>query len=341
MKLTLAEVATLINADIVGDPEQTISGLATLLQAGEGEVSFFHNRKYKPQLLETKASAVIIAKQDQALCPVTAIVVDDPYYAYAVLAKQFDYEDQAFRGVHASVVMGKDCDIAKDVTLSPNVVLGDHVKIDAGTVVGANTTIGSHASLGQHCSIAANVSIYHHCIIGNNVAIDSGAAIGSDGFGNALHQGAWHKVPQLGRVVIDDGAEIGANTTIDRGALGDTKIGKGVKLDNLIQIGHNVEIGDHTVIAACAGIAGSTKIGKYCMIGGHSSINGHIEIVDQTMITGQAMISRSIKKPDIYSSGTGMMNIRIWRKSIVRYKQLDNMARRIKALEKALEREKS
>jgi len=339
MKITLAELAASFDAEIIGDRDREISGVATLQQAGEGELSFFHNRKYKQHLLATKAAVVVISAQDKDLCPVTALVVDDPYYVYAKIAEKFEYKEPTKPGIHPSVVMGENCQIADHVALAPNVVLGDHVSIGEGTSIAANTTVGSHATLGKHCRVASNVTIYHHCIIGNNVSLHSGAVIGSDGFGNAMHEGAWQKVPQLGRVIIDDDAEIGANTTIDRGALGDTKIGKGAKLDNLIQIGHNVEIGNHTVIAACTGIAGSTKVGNYCMIGGNSSINGHIEIADHTMITGMAMISRSIKEPDIYSSGTGMMTLRVWKKSIARFKQLDKIARRVTALERETRRD--
>ena len=333
MKKTLAELAELIDAEIVGDEACEISSLATLQQAGEGDLTFFHSKAYKDQLANTKASAVIISKDDRALCPVHALVVDDPYFSYSQVGKLFEFRESFSKGIHASVVTGKDCSIADDVSLGANVVLGDCVSIASGTVVAANTVIGSHCQIGKDCKIDANVSIYHHVAMGDRVTLYSGVVLGSDGFGNAMHQGEWHKIPHVGGVAIGNDVEIGSCTTIDRGTLGNTKIGNGVKLDNLIHLAHNVEVGDHTVMAACTGVAGSAKIGSHCMIGGHVSMNGHITIADKTIIMATSMVPSSIKEPNIYSSGTGLMPMNIWKKSIVRFKQLDKLAKRIKALE--------
>jgi len=331
---TLGEIAALIQADLIGDPQTPITGISTLQAATAGQLSFLDNPKYQRYLPETKASAVILTSEAAADCPCAALVVKDPYFAYAKVATAFSEVASVPTGIHPSAVIGKDCHIDSSASIAPQVVIEDRVTIGPRTQIGPGCVIGEGAQIGEACRLWANVTIYHSTRIGNRVVIHSGVVIGSDGFGMAKHEGAWHKIPQLGRVILEDDVEIGANTTIDRGALDNTIIGTGAKLDNQIQIGHNVVIGAHTVMAGCTGVAGSTKIGKHCMIGGGSCINGHIEITDNVMMTGMAAITNSIKEPGVYSSGTGFMSNREWRKNAARFRQLDKITRRLTELEK-------
>ncbi|MFN7098396.1 MAG: UDP-3-O-(3-hydroxymyristoyl)glucosamine N-acyltransferase, partial [Gammaproteobacteria bacterium] len=219
-------------------------------------------------------------------------------------------------------------------SIAANVVIGDEVKIGKNAVIQAGCAINSNVEIGTDTWLWPHVTVYHGTQIGARTIIHSGAVIGSDGFGFAFHQGKYHKIPQIGNVRIGNDVEIGANTTVDRGALADTVIGNGVKLDNQIQVGHNVEIGDHTVIAAGTGIAGSTKIGKYCRIGGLVGFAGHITIADQVNITAMASVAQSIDEPGIYSSGIPAAPFQSWRRNMVRFQQLDNIARRLKQLER-------
>ena len=234
--------------------------------------------------------------------------------------------------------------VAEGADVHPTASIGPFVAIESGVVIGAGSSIGSHSSIGEGsqigegCQIAASVQIYHGVRIGDRVVLHSGVVIGSDGFGFANDKGVWVKIPQIGGVEIGDDVEIGANTTVDRGALENTVIGNGVKMDNQIQVAHNVQIGDHTAIAGCVGIAGSAKIGRYCGIGGGAGILGHLEITDGVQVTAMSLVTKSIKDPGIYSSGTSVEPSKLWHKNYARFRQLDEMARRIKALEQRLEK---
>lgn len=312
---TLGELAHLVKGRVVGDPLCQISGLATLESAQAGDLSFFHNAKYRIPLESTKASAVILKEEALSFCPSSALVVADPYFAYAKIAELWK-EEPLMEGVHPRAVIGQNVQLGKNVVIGPGVVIEDHVVI------------------GEDTRIDANAVIYHHVHIGSRVRIYAGAIIGADGFGNAFHEGRWQAVPQLGSVRIGDDVSIGANTTIDRGAIEDTVIGHGVRLDNLIQIGHNVEIGDHTAIAAGAMIAGSVKIGRYCMIGGSTKMKGHIRIADRTILTGGTEVGASIREPgQMYSSGMGAFKNSEWLRMVVRLRHLDDMATRLRKLE--------
>jgi UDP-3-O-[3-hydroxymyristoyl] glucosamine N-acyltransferase len=339
LSLTLSEVASIIDATLVGDPDAVIHGVATLSDATDGRLSFFNNPSYKAQLKTTKATAVILTEEAKPMCPVSTLVVKDPYYANACIAKHFEFVEPVTQGIHPSAVIGANCQIAPSASIGPNVVLGDHVTIGEHTELGPNVTIGSYATIGAHCRFLPRVNVYHHVTIGARCVFSTGAVIGADGFGYAQHEGTWHKVPQVGSVEIGHDVEVGANTTIDRGALGNTKIGNGVKLDNLIQIAHNVELGDHTVAAAFAGVAGSTKIGKHCMLAAGSGVAGHLTIADGVVMAGRSMITKSIAKPGIYCSGVGFMPQQDWRKSVVRFRQLDSIAKRLKTVESELKKE--
>lgn len=332
----LSDIAKHIHADIKGNPDKAISGLAPLQSASQEQLAFLDNSKYRKFLQATKAGAVIIHPNEQEFCPVDALIVDKPYVAYAKVAQLFAYDANIAEGIHVSAVIGNNCKIASTAKIAANVVIADDVVIADNVTIHPGCVIGQGVTIGENTTLWANVTLYHGVKLGNEIIIHSGAVIGSDGFGMANQQGEWLKIPQLGTVIIHDKVEIGANTTIDRGALGDTIIGKGVKLDNQIQIGHNVEIGEHTAIAACSGVSGSTKIGKHCMISGMVGFTGHFEVTDNVVITGMTMVSKAINKPGIYSSGTAMEPHKKWLKNAVRFRQLDDMAKKINQLEQQL-----
>lgn len=334
---TAEKLANLIGAELRGDPNCVLVGVASLHQAESGQISFLDNAHYRKHLATTKASAVILAPNDVTTCPTNALVMDNPYLGYAKAAALFATTPASPAGIHPTAVIGKDCKIHPSASIGPLAVLGQGVQLDEGVIIGAGCVLGDNTVIGAMSRLWANVTVYHHSYLGQRVIIHSGVVIGSDGFGIANNKGVWHKVPQLGTVRIGNDVEIGANTTIDRGAISDTVLEDGVKLDNQIQIGHNVYIGAHTAIAGCVGIAGSTRIGKHCLIGGGTGIGGHLEIADQVIITGMTRVSHSINKTGIYSSGSPIQNNSEWRKNSVRFRQLDEMARKLQKLEKALQ----
>ncbi len=335
---SLKELAEVIGSEFHGDAQCTISAIATLELAQHNELSFFSNRKYYKYLLNTKASIVILHPDDVHECPANAILAQDPYLAYAKIAawlsetrhkvepEQSQISESAV--IDDTVIMGNNSYIAANVVIAGDCRIGDNVIIHPGCV------LAEKVSIADNTIIHANVAIYAYSIIGCNCIIHAGAIIGSDGFGIANDQGQWLKVPQLGRVIIGDRVEVGANTTIDRGAIEDTIIENGVKLDNQIQIAHNVHIGENTAIAGCVGIAGSSIIGQSCAIGGGVGILGHLNIADRVHITATSLVTKSIDEAGIYSSGTPLQESAQWHKNFVRFKQLDKMARRLNALEK-------
>lgn len=337
---TLAQLAEYIGAKLYGDTDIIIEGVATLQDAAPGQLSFLHNVRYRSALQNTKASAVILPPEHLSDCPSNALVINNPYFAYSRVAALFYPQEKPKPGIHSSVLIGEGCVISPSASIAANCVIGRGVTLADHVIIGAACVIGDDCQIGEGTELYPNVTLYDRTIIGKNGIVHSGAVLGADGYGITQERGKWHRVPQLGRVIIGDDVDIGANTTIDRGALGDTIIGDDVKLDNQIQIGHNVQIGAHTAIAGCTGIAGSTKIGSYCLIGGGSCINGHIEIADRTAITGMSMITHSISTSGIYSSGTGMQTNREWRKMVSRLRQLDSMTKRLRRLEKSLNLEK-
>ncbi|MEE9452090.1 MAG: UDP-3-O-(3-hydroxymyristoyl)glucosamine N-acyltransferase [Gammaproteobacteria bacterium] len=332
---SLGQIADLVSADIRGSSECLIAGVATLATAQAGQISFLHNPKYAKYLQQTRASAVILAGEYADKCPVTHLIVADPYHAYAKVAGLFETEDALVSGLHDTVVVGQNCNINDNVSIDAHCRIGDNVIIEANVVVGAGCVIANNCHIAANTRLWPNVTLYKDVKLGQRCRIHSGVVLGGDGFGLAKHEGAWLKVPQLGGVVIGDDVDIGANTTIDCGALEDTRIGNGVKLDNLVQIGHNVIIGDHTAIAGCVGISGSVTIGEHCIIGGGACIAGHLEIVDNVTITGTGSVSRSLKQPGVYSSGTSVRPNHKWRKNAARFHHLDVTVRRLRDLEKA------
>ena len=263
------------------------------------------------------------------------LIVSDPQLAFAKIAQRFNSPVLPWQGgVHPSAVISEKATLGHNVSIGPNSVVHHEARIGEGTSIGAGCVVGEGSTIGSNCIIHPNVTLYHRISIGNYVTIHSGAVVGADGFGFANEGGQWVKIPQLGSLNIGDYVQIGANTTIDRGALNDTIIEQGVILDNQIQIAHNCVIGAYTAIAGCVGIAGSAKIGRHCLIGGAACINGHVEITDQVIITGLTMVTKSIKKPGVYSSGTIAQSNSEWHRNAIRFQQLDHIAKRVRKLEK-------
>lgn len=333
---SLGELAEYIGAELRGDARVQIAGVATLQNADSTQISFLANPRYRRFLADTKAGAVILAAEETGAYAGSCLIIANPYLAFARIASLFNPLPKMNAGIAASAVIARDAVIDPSAGIGANVVIGSKVKIGAEVSVGPNCVIEDGVEIGRGTWLRANVTVCRGVRIGRNVLIHPGVVIGSDGFGFANDAGRWFKVPQLGGVVIGDEVEIGANTTIDRGALEDTVIEEGVKLDNQIQVAHNVRIGAHTAIAGCVGIAGSTEIGQRCQIGGGVGIVGHLKIVDDVHITAMSLVTGNITRPGLYSSGTPLELNQQWHKNAVRFRQLDELARRVKALERAL-----
>ncbi len=331
----LGEIVSRFGGDLVGDGEIVVGGLASLESAGPSQLSFLSNPKYQAQLAATRAAAVILDPAAQALCPVAAIVTAQPYLYFARVAQWLNPPLRPAAGIHASAVV--------ETTLPASASVGPHASIAATAVIGENAVIGAGcvigagAEIGADSQLHANVTIHAGCRVGARAIIHSGAVIGADGFGFAREtDGSWLKIPQAGNVIIGDDVEIGANTTIDRGALENTVIGDGVKLDNQIQVAHNVHIGAHTAIAGCVGIAGSARLGSRCTIGGGAIILGHIELADDVHVSAGTLVAKSIAHPGSYTGTVPFMAHDDWLKNFSRLRHLDAMADRIRALETRL-----
>lgn len=334
---SLKELTQDLDVTIQGDSGLMIEGVCTIQQAQPNHITFLVNPLYKKYLATTKAASVILSANDASDSPVTTIISKNPYFTYAKIATFFDNKPYPEIGIHESAIVGQHCHIDPTARVGAHVVIGNHVKIGARVVLNPGCTIGDGSYIEDDTYLYANVSVYHNVKIGKRVMIASGAVLGSDGFGIANNKGIWQKVPQLGGLIIEDDVEIGANTTIDRGAIDNTVIEKGVKLDNLIQVGHNVRIGENTAVAACVGISGSTTIGKNCLVGGQSGFAGHLTIADQVVITGGTEVSKSIREPGVYSSGIGgVVTNQEWRKNSARVLRLEKLLERIKNLEELI-----
>jgi UDP-3-O-[3-hydroxymyristoyl] glucosamine N-acyltransferase len=334
VSIDLGELAAHIGARLEGAAaQQRVSGIASLDRATPEQVSFFSNRAYRHELQNTQAAAVILKEDDRADCPVAVLIMDNPYLGYARAAAWFNPSPPVVAGIHPSAVVDETAIIATSASIGANAVIEAPVQVGEQSVIGPGSWLQTGVIVGQHCRLVAKVSLLTGTCLGDRVLIHPGAVLGADGFGLANDRGVWVKIPQLGGVHIGDDVEIGANTTIDRGALGNTVIEHGVKLDNQIQIAHNVYIGAHTAIAGCVGIAGSTRIGRHCMIAGGVGIVGHIEIVDQVHITGGSVVLQSITQPGVYSSGTPLQTNATWHRNYHRFKQLDEWAKRLHAVE--------
>ncbi|ODN66323.1 UDP-3-O-(3-hydroxymyristoyl)glucosamine N-acyltransferase [Methylophaga muralis] len=336
MVWTLAQIASEIGAQLVGNADKKITGVGTLQNAKDTDISFLANTKYRQYLKSTSAGCVIVSPDDLAEVKTNALVIDDTYVAYARVASLLYPEELPDNGIHSSVVIGDNCNIANSARISAQVFIGANVQIGDNVVIGPGCIVENDVKIGADTRLMSNVTLCRKVSIGQRVRIHPGVVIGADGFGIANDKGKWLKIPQVGKVIIGDDVEIGANTTIDRGAIDDTIISNGVKLDNQIQIGHNVFIGEHTVIAGCVGISGSTRIGSHCAIGGGTGIAGHIEITDGVQLTGMSMVTKSIMTAGTYSSGIPVEPTRDWHRNVVRYRQLDKLNDKIKQLEAKL-----
>ncbi|MHB1544146.1 MAG: UDP-3-O-(3-hydroxymyristoyl)glucosamine N-acyltransferase [Gammaproteobacteria bacterium] len=339
MGITLAELAKRLDLTVFGSAWVEITHVAPLDKAGSGGLAFLTNRHYRRYLSTTGASAVILTSDDLPFCRTNALISPNPALAYSRAVRVLFPDASLVPGIHSSAVVSPLAQIDHSSRLGAQVVVEEGVTVEAGCDVGPGSYLARGARLGAGTRLMARVFIGHDVVVGRDCVIQAGAAIGGDGFGFARDQQAWERIPQLGTVRIGDRVEIGSNTCIDRGALEDTLIEDGVKLDNLIQIGHNVRIGAHTIIAGSTGIAGSTKIGRCCQIGGMVGIVGHLEIADHVIITGRSMIAQSIHVPGVYSGGMPSDNAVRWRRNTARFRQLDEIVSRLHTLEKSFEKD--
>lgn len=331
---SLGELAELLEVELRGDSSLCVDGLATLRSAVPGKLSFLSNPRYVNQLASCKASAVIIDPGLASACLSAQLVSSSPYVTYARASQLFSKDESADAGIHPSANVHPSAVLGEHVSIGSNVVVEANAEIGEGAVIGAGSYVGARSRIGRHSRLFPNVTVYHDVSIGDRAVIHSSVVVGADGFGFAFDGRRSIKIAQLGGVQIGDDVEIGAGSTIDRGALDDTVIGNGVKIDNQVQIAHNCVIGEHTVICGCSAIAGSTTIGRYCTIGGAVGIIGHLQIADKVMISAMSLVSQSIAEPGIYSSGTGLLESKEWKRNIVRFRQLDDMAKRLRELEK-------
>jgi UDP-3-O-[3-hydroxymyristoyl] glucosamine N-acyltransferase len=333
----LADIVGRFGGELIGEGETLVMQVATLASAGPTDVSFLSSGKYRHQLRESRAGAVILGKADRDTTDKPRIVCDNPYVYFAKVSSFLNPAPEPAAGIHQSAVIEAGAHIHPSASIGPFCFIGQGAKIGEHAVIGASCSIGENVHIGNHVRLYAGVSIYQGCILGNSCIIHSGAVIGADGFGIAMDEGQWLKIPQIGRVLIGNDVEIGANTTIDRGALDDTIIEDGVKIDNQVQVAHNVSIGAHTAIAGCTGIAGSTKIGRYCKIGGSGMILGHLSIVDYVDISAGTMITKSIDAPGAYTAIYPFAPHREWLKNTAQLRHLHELAEKVKRLEEQIE----
>ncbi|MGK2946661.1 MAG: UDP-3-O-(3-hydroxymyristoyl)glucosamine N-acyltransferase [Candidatus Malihini olakiniferum] len=334
VSIQLDALAAQLDAQLHGDGDIVITGVASIHSARSGQITFLSDSRYRQQLNTTQASAVVVTEANLPYCKTAVLVVKNPYLTYARIAQLMDTTPPPAKDIASSTVIAEDVVLGHNVAIGANAVIESGAQLGDGVVIGAGCFVGKQAKIGAGSRLWANVTVYHRVELGAQCLIQSGAVIGSDGFGYANERGNWVKIPQLGTVLIGDRVEIGANTTIDRGALDDTIIGDGVIIDNQCQIAHNVVIGDNTAIAGGVTMAGSLKIGLYCMIGGASVINGHIEICDKVTITGMGMVMRPITEPGVYSSGIPLQSNKTWRKTAALVMNIDDMSKRLKAVER-------
>lgn len=333
---SLREIVAKLGGELIGSGDTRISQVATLDSARAGTITFLANERYLSRLASTRAAAVILgpALRDAVGCP--RIVSDNPYAYFARVSSLLNPEPAEAGGIHATAVVHARAVVAADASIGPGAVIDAGARIEAAVRIGAGCHIGAGSVIGEGSRLYPHVTVYHRCIVGKRAIVHAGAVIGADGFGIAMDEGRWIKVPQIGGVVIGDDVEIGANTTIDRGAIEDTVIEEGVKLDNQIQIAHNVHIGAHTAIAACVGIAGSSRVGRFCRIGGASGIAGHLSIADNVEISAHTLVTRSITEPGTYTGAYPFEANRDWRRNAASLRNLSELTGRVRALEQAL-----
>ena len=333
---TLAELATRCGGEVRGEPGTRLQTVATIQGAVTGSIAFLANPHYKRFLAETRASALILSAEDAKDTALPALITSNPYLVYAKVAALLVPEPPVKGGIDPGAHVDPKARVSADSWVGPGAVVEAGAEIGPRVSIGPNCTVGRDAVIGADSRLVGNVYLAPRSQVGQRVILHPGAMIGGDGFGNARDGERWVKVPQLGRVCIADDVEIGCNTSIDRGALEDTVIEEGVRIDNQIQVGHGSRIGAHTAIAGGEIIAGSANIGRRCMIAGGAGVNGHMIVCDDVVITAMTMVTRAITEPGVYGGGLPMDTVDNWRKNAVRFRQLDNMARRIAELEKKL-----
>jgi len=333
---TLAEIVKRCGGELVGRGDVRIRQVGTLVSAQAGEIAFLAQSKYLPQLAATRASAVIVGPAARDATSLPRIISADPYAYFAGVSALFNPPPAVKVGVHRGAVVDRTARVPASASVGACAVIGKNVRIGARAVIGAGCFIGDDAVIGEDTRLHASVTVYRDCHLGARCLVHSGVVIGADGFGIVKEDGVWKKIPQIGRVLIGDDVEIGANTTIDRGAIDDTVIEEGVKLDNQIQIGHNVHIGAHTAIAACVGIAGSAKIGRHCALGGASMIYGHITIADRVTVSAGTLIMKSLPVAGTYTGVYPFSSHQRWLKNAAQLRQLDELADRVRELEHKL-----
>jgi len=331
MEYTAAQLAERLGLALRGDPAARVSGVATLARATPSQLAFLANPRYRAQLAESRAGIVVMRAGDAEGHAGTALVARDPYAAFARAAALFENREAADPGVHPGAVVDPTATIDPGAHVGPFVSIGPRSVVEAGAIVGPGCVVGEDCVVGVGSELVARVTLVRRVRLGRRVLVHPGAVLGADGFGLAMEGGRWLKVPQLGGVLVGDDCEIGANTTIDRGALDDTVLEEDVRLDNQIQVGHNVRIGAHSAMAGCSAVAGSAVIGRNCLIGGAAGVLGHLELCDGVTVTAMSLVTHSIREPGEYSSGTPLMENRAWRKAAARFKQLDALARRLAA----------
>jgi UDP-3-O-[3-hydroxymyristoyl] glucosamine N-acyltransferase len=320
---SLGELAVRFGLGLYGEPGLRVSRVATLSHAEPGAISFLANPRYRKQMESTRATAVVLGPENAAGCPVAALIDPNPYLAYAHVAALLHPAPEAAAGIHPSAVVSPSAHVAPSACVAALALIEDGAHIGERVLVGPGCIVQRGARVGADSRLIARVNLYPGVQIGQRCILHAGAVVGADGFGFAANAGTWIKVPQVGSVRIGDDVEIGANTTIDRGAIEDTVVEDGVKLDNQIQVGHNVTIGAHTAVAGCVGISGSTTIGRRCMIGGGVGIAGHLTIADDVVVTGCSLVSASIKHAGSYSSGMPVVETRLWRRMVAHLRRLD------------------
>lgn len=328
--LSLGELAVRFGCILKGDPDARVSRVAALERADAASVTFLANPRYRRYLEQTKAGVVVLDAKLADACPVNALLAKNPYAIYARIAALLYPLPTAPAGRHATAVVDASAQIDPSAAIGPHAVIGARVKIGARAAIGPGCVVMDDVTIGDDTRLTANVTLCHGVIIGSRCILQPSVVIGADGFGLAPDQGEWLKVPQVGTVRIGNDVEIGASTSIDRGAIDDTVIGDGVKMDNQIQIGHNVRIGEHTAIAGCAGISGSATIGKRCMIGGMVGVAGHLSICDDVVLTGKSFVNSSIRKPGYYSSAIPVDAAARFRKNAARFHRLDEFVREVR-----------
>ncbi len=330
----LDELGERFGLGVRGDAAARIEGVGTLAAAGPGQLGFLANTRYRAQLAETRAEAVVLRAEDAEGWHGNGLVAADPYVAFARIAALFERRAAPAPGVHPSAVVATDARVHADASIGPFCVVDAGAVVEAGVVLGPHCIVGPGCTVGAQSRLVARVTLVQDVRLGKRVLIHPGAVLGADGFGLAFDKDHWIKVPQLGGVVVGDDCEIGANTTIDRGALGDTELEEDVRLDNQIQVAHNVRIGAHSALAGCSAVAGSASIGRYCLIGGGAGILGHLSLADRVTVTAMSLVTHSIREPGEYSSGTPIQPNKLWRRNAARFKHLDELARRVGGAEK-------